>query len=74
MTPCEIKFEAVRLYQSFVLDIMRERAGGLFIDDEEVITLVHEIAEFLGVDDITAGMLLYKPYRHAMDLLNSVQP
>jgi hypothetical protein len=63
--------EIVRVYQSFVLDIVVERAA-VFLDDPEIAELIHELADLLGVSEHHAAQLLYPPYRLAICALRKV--
>jgi hypothetical protein len=62
--------EIVRLYQSFVLDIVVERASGF---DDEIVELAQEMAIDLGISVEQSAALLHRPYRAALDALSEVR-
>ena len=62
--------EIVRLFQSFTLDIVRERASGF---DGEIVELVDDLARELKIPKTEAAALLYRPYRAAQDALKGLQ-
>jgi hypothetical protein len=70
----EIELEVIRLYQNFIVDIMLERVGNLFILRSEVDELVRGLAEFISISVYDSAELLHRVKRQVVSRMKEVRP
>ena len=66
----DFRQQVIERYRRYVLDILRERASGLFIDDPEVLDLIAELAQILRIGTHDAAQVLYEPYRAVLNAMD----